>query len=50
MRYKVGAEQMEQIPPLAHRLDGTFRSARTTPVGPTHGGLARRGWVPVPPV
>jgi hypothetical protein len=36
MRYKVGAEQLEQIPSLAHRLDGVFRSARTTPVGPTH--------------
>jgi hypothetical protein len=29
MRYKVGAEQLEQVPPLAHRPDGVFRSART---------------------
>jgi hypothetical protein len=36
MRYKVGAEQMEQVPSLAHRPDGVFGSARTTPVGPTH--------------
>jgi hypothetical protein len=36
MRYKVGAEQLEQVPSLAHRPDGTFRSARTAPVGPTH--------------
>ena len=36
MRYKVGAEQVEQVPPLAHRPDETVRSARTTPVGPTH--------------
>jgi hypothetical protein len=36
MRYKVGAEQLEQVPSLAHRSDGTFRAARTAPVGPTH--------------
>ena len=36
MRYKVGAEQMEQVPSLAHRPDGVFRAARTAPVGPTH--------------
>jgi hypothetical protein len=36
VRYKVGAEQVEQVPPLAHRPDETVRSARTTPVGPTH--------------
>ena len=36
MPYKVGAEQLEEIPPLAHRADGVFRSARTAPVGPTH--------------
>jgi hypothetical protein len=34
MRYKVGAEQMEQVPSLAQRPDGVFRSARTAPVGP----------------
>jgi hypothetical protein len=35
MRYKIGAEQLEQAPSLANRPDGAFRSARTTPV-PTH--------------
>jgi hypothetical protein len=34
MRYGVGAERLEQAPSLAHRPDGGFRSARTTPVGP----------------
>jgi hypothetical protein len=36
MRYKVGAEQLQEIPSLAHRPDGVFRSARTAPVGRTH--------------
>jgi hypothetical protein len=36
MRYKVGAEQVEHIPSLAHRPDGVFGSARAAPVGPTH--------------
>jgi hypothetical protein len=36
MRYKVGAEQLELVPSLAHRPDGVFRSARTAPVGATH--------------
>jgi hypothetical protein len=45
MRYKVGAEQVEQIPSLAHRPDGVFRSARTTPVGPTHAVDAATGAV-----
>jgi hypothetical protein len=45
MRYKVGAEQLEQIPPLAHRPDGVFRSARTAPVGPTHAVDATSGVV-----
>jgi hypothetical protein len=36
MRYKVGAEQLQQVPSLAHRPDGVFRVARTAPVGPTH--------------
>jgi hypothetical protein len=34
MRYTIGVEQLEQAPSLAHRPDGVFRSARTTP-GPT---------------
>jgi len=45
MRYKVGAEQMEQVPSLAHRPDGVFRAARTTPVGPTHAVNAATGTV-----
>ena len=36
MRYKVGAEQLQQVPSLAHRPDGVFRVARTAPLGPTH--------------
>jgi hypothetical protein len=36
MRYKLGAEQMEQVPALAPRPDGVFRLARSAPVGPTH--------------
>jgi hypothetical protein len=48
VRYKIGAEQVEQVPPLAHRPDEFVRSARTTPVGPTHAvdtatGAAARG-------
>jgi hypothetical protein len=34
MRYKVGAEQVQQVPSLAHRPDGVFRVARSAPVGP----------------
>jgi hypothetical protein len=45
MRYKVGAEQVEQVPSLAHRPDGVFRSARTAPVGPTHAVDAATGVV-----
>ena len=36
MCYRVGAEQLEQVPSLAHPPDGVFRSARTAPVGPTY--------------
>jgi hypothetical protein len=36
MRYQIGAEQLEQAPSLAHRPDGGFRSARTTPAHSTH--------------
>jgi hypothetical protein len=36
MRYRVGAEQLQRVPSLAHRPDGVFRVARTAPVGPTH--------------
>jgi hypothetical protein len=45
MRYQVGAEQMEQVPSLAHRPDGVFRAARTAPVGPTHAVDAATGAV-----
>jgi hypothetical protein len=43
MRYKIGAEQLEQAPSQARRPDGVFRSARTTPVGPTHAVGATTG-------
>jgi hypothetical protein len=43
MRYKVGAEQLERVPSLAHRPDGVFRVARTAPVGPTHAVCAQTG-------
>jgi hypothetical protein len=43
MRYKVGAEQLEQVPSLAHRPDGVFRGVRTAPVGPTHAVDATTG-------
>jgi hypothetical protein len=43
MRYKVGAEQLQQVPSLAHRADGVFRVARTAPVGPTHAVCAATG-------
>ena len=36
MRYKIGAQTLEQVPSLVHRPDGVFRAARTVPVGPTH--------------
>ena len=43
MRYKVGAERLQQVPSLAHRPDGVFRVARTAPVGPTHAVCAATG-------
>jgi hypothetical protein len=43
MRYKVGAEQLQQVPSLAHRPDGVFRAARTAPAGPTHAVCAVTG-------
>ena len=36
MRYQVGAEELDRVPPMAHRADGKFRLTRTAPVGPTH--------------
>jgi hypothetical protein len=43
MRYRVGAEQLEHIPSLAHRPDGVFGAARTAPVGLTHAVDAATG-------
>jgi hypothetical protein len=43
MRYKVGAEQLQRAPSLAHRPDGVFQVARTAPVGPTHAVCAVTG-------
>jgi hypothetical protein len=43
MRYKVGAEQLEHVPSLAHRPDDVFRVARTAPVCPTHAFDAATG-------
>jgi hypothetical protein len=48
MRYKVGAEQLQHVPSLAHRPDTVFRvarTARTAPVGPTHAVCAVTGIV-----
>jgi hypothetical protein len=45
VRYKVGAEHLEQVPSLAHRPDGVFRAARAAPVGPTHAVDAATGVV-----
>jgi hypothetical protein len=43
MRYKIGAEELQQVPSLAHRPDTVFRVARTAPVGPTHAVCAVTG-------
>jgi hypothetical protein len=43
MRYKIGAEQLKQVPSLAHRPDGGFRSATPTPVGSTRAVDATTG-------
>jgi|SoiMethySBSTD1v2_1073268.scaffolds.fasta_scaffold368723_3 hypothetical protein len=43
MRYKVGAERLQQVPSLVHRADGVFRVARTAPAGPTHAVCAVTG-------
>jgi hypothetical protein len=45
MRYKVGAEQLQQVPSLVYRPDTVFRAARTAPVGPTHAVCAATGAV-----
>ena len=36
MRYKIGAQALEEVPSLVHRPGGVFGAARTVPVGPTH--------------
>ena len=36
MRYKLGAEQLQQVPPLLRRPDTAFRAHRVAPAGPTH--------------
>jgi hypothetical protein len=43
MRYKVGAEQLQQVPTLLHRPDTAFRAGRVAPAGPTHAVSARTG-------
>jgi hypothetical protein len=43
MRYKVGAEQVEEIQSLVQRPDGVVNSARTAPIGPTHAVDAATG-------
>ena len=46
VRYRVGAEQLQQVPSLVHhRPDTVFRAARTAPVGPTHAVSAATGAV-----
>ena len=45
MRYKIGAEQLQQVPSLAHRPNTVFRVSRTAPVGPTHAVSAATGAV-----
>jgi hypothetical protein len=43
MRYKVGAEQLQQVPTLLHRPDTAFRAGRVAPAGPTHAVSVRTG-------
>ena len=43
MRYKVGAEQLQQVPTLLHRPDTAFRASRVAPAGPTHAVSTRTG-------
>jgi hypothetical protein len=43
MRYRIGAERLQQVPSLAHRPDGVFRVGRSAPVGPTHAVSAVTG-------
>jgi hypothetical protein len=43
MRYKVGAERLQQVPTLVHRPDTAFRASRVAPAGLTHAVSARTG-------
>jgi hypothetical protein len=43
MRYKVGAEQLQQVPTLLHRPGTAFRAGRVAPAGPTHAVSTRTG-------
>jgi hypothetical protein len=43
MRYKVGAEHLQQVPTLVHRPDTAFRASRVAPTGPTHAVSTRTG-------
>jgi hypothetical protein len=43
MRYRIGAEQLQQVPSLVHRPGTVFRVARTAPIGPTHAVCATTG-------
>jgi hypothetical protein len=45
MRYKVGAERLEQIRSLVQRPEAVLNSAKTVPVGPTHAVDALTGAV-----
>lgn len=45
MRYKIGAEQLQQVPSLVHRPDTVFRATRTAPAGPTHAVCVATGAV-----
>jgi hypothetical protein len=45
MRYKVGAEQLELVPAMAHRPGGVYRAPRIAPVGPAHAVDAGSGGV-----
>jgi hypothetical protein len=45
MRYRIGAEQLQQVPSLVHRPNTVFRVARTAPVGLTHAVCASTGVV-----
>jgi hypothetical protein len=45
MGYKIGAEQLQQVPTLVHRPDTAFRASRVAPAGPTHAVSVRTGEV-----